>query len=67
MSESENVEWELLPFENIFLERRDEILKLVGITSYALRSMGGTARLSEVLGHSEKKVKQAKELEEQAK
>jgi hypothetical protein len=67
MSESKNVEWELLPFENIFLERRDEILKLVGITSYALRSMGGMTRLSEVLGHSEKEVEQAKKLEEQAK
>jgi hypothetical protein len=54
------------PFETIFLARREGILRLVGLSSYALRSLDGLAKLSEALRHEPAQVAQAKEIEEAA-
>lgn len=55
--------YEFEPFELIFLQRRSEILRLVGLTSYALRSLKGSARLAKVLGRSDEQVNSAHEIE----
>ena len=66
--ESQNLttEYEYEPFELIFLRRREEILKLVGLTSYALRSMDGLARLTQVLKKPAEAVERAREIEDLA-
>ena len=56
-------EYEFEPFEAIFLSRREEILRLVDVSSFALRSMSGASRLSEVLRHSAEKVERIREIE----
>ena len=56
-------EYELEPFEFIFLRRREQILRLVGVAGYALRSMKGAARLSEVLHHPPEEVDRVSEIE----
>lgn len=71
-TESENesedaTEYEFEPFETIFLARREEILRLVNVSTFALNSMEGIARLSEVLNREAKEVEQVQELEEMAK
>lgn len=55
--------YEFEPFELIFLQRRSEILGLVRLTSYALRSLEGSARLAKVLGHSDEQVNSMHEIE----
>lgn len=56
-------EYEYEPFEIIFLRRREEILKLVGLAGYALRSLEGSARLTEVLKQPSDAVERAREIE----
>ncbi len=56
-------EYEFEPFEIIFLRRREQILKLVGVAGHALRAMKGSARLSEVLHHPPEAVDRVRELE----
>lgn len=59
-------EYEYEPFELIFLRRREEILKLVGLTGYALRSMDGLSRLTQALKKPAEAVERAREIEELA-
>ena len=70
MSKSESnpteTEYEFEPFEFVFLSRRDEILKLVGLTDYALRSTHGLERLTSVLKKPNDAVEQAREIEASA-
>ncbi len=56
-------EYEFEPFETIFLSRREEILRLVNVSSYALRSMEGSARLSSVLKYDAEQVERVREIE----
>jgi hypothetical protein len=55
--------YEYEPFETIFLARREEIMRLVNVASYALRAMEGAARLNEVLKKSSEQVNQVREIE----
>ena len=52
------------PFETVFLARREAILRLVGVSSYALRSMSGAAHLSEVLNYEAQHVEHIRKIEE---
>ena len=54
------------PFETIFLARREEIIRLVRLSSYALRSLEGAARLSEVLKRQPEHVARVREIEDAA-
>jgi hypothetical protein len=54
------------PFESVFLRRRDQILELVNVTSYALQSMRGASRLLGVLKESPEQVASVKKIEEKA-
>jgi len=66
-NESEEItKYEFEPFEKIFLSRREEILRLVNVSSYALRSMEGAARLSKVLKHDAEHVERVREIETMA-
>lgn len=58
--------YEFEPFEHVFLRRREQIDKLVGVTGAALRSMNGAARLSEVLKKSAQHVESVRNVEEAA-
>jgi hypothetical protein len=62
-SQRSNTEYEYEPFELIFLRRREEILKLVGLAGYALRALEGSARLTEVLKKPADAVERAREIE----
>lgn len=57
-------QYEFVPFEKIFLRRRDEIYQLVLITEYAFLSLNGTADLKDALGHTPESIKKAKEIED---
>jgi hypothetical protein len=59
-------EYEFEPFETIFLLRREELLRLVDVSSIALRSLSASARLSEALRHGAEVVETAREIEELA-
>lgn len=60
-------DYEFEPFDFIFLRRREEILKLVGLASYALRSMSGLERLTAALKKPIAEVEKAREIETLAK
>ena len=63
---NEETEYEFEPFELLFLHRREQIDRLVGVTGAALRSMNGAARLSEVLKKSAEHVDSIRSVEEAA-
>lgn len=63
---SRTIEYEYEPFEDIFLHRREQILQLVWVTSYSLRSMNGATRLNKVLGKPQEVLTEVQELEELA-
>lgn len=65
-SKRSDTEYEYEPFELIFLHRREEILRLVGLAGYALRSLEGSARLTEVLKKPADAVERAREMETSA-
>jgi hypothetical protein len=65
-STSSNTEYEFEPFEEIFVRRREQILKLVWVTGAALRQMNGAARLTDVLGKPPESVEKMQELEDLA-
>lgn len=54
--------WEQ-PFNLIFLRRREEILKLVGLSNYALQSMLGLERLVRVMKKPTDEIEHAREIE----
>ena len=62
-SNESKTDYEFEPFDFIFLRRREEIFKLVGLAGYAIRSMGGLARLTEALKKSADAVENAREIE----
>lgn len=55
--------YEYQPFELIFLRRREEILKLVGLNYYALQSMTGLERLVTVMKEPADRIEHAREIE----
>ena len=62
MAESKT-SYEYEPFDTIFLARREEIMRLVNVASFALRAMEGAARLNEVLKKSPEQISQVREIE----
>lgn len=62
-STQSNTEYEYEPFEFIFLRRREQILQLVGLAGYALRSMKGYADLTDALQKPPEAVQNAREIE----
>jgi hypothetical protein len=54
------------PFETIFLRRRDELTRLVGMTATALRGTNGLERLTRVLNKDDADVEAARRLEQAA-
>lgn len=60
-------DYEFEPFDLIFLRRREEILKLVGLAGYALRSISGLERLTAALKKPAAEVERAREIETLAK
>lgn len=59
--------YEFEPFEAIFLSRKEEILRLVDVTYFALRSMEGVTRLGKVLDKDDKYIKHVSYVENIAK
>lgn len=57
---------ELQPFEYIFLKRRDEIIRLVEVSSFAMASMAGLSKAEQVLNSPADKIDQAKRIEDAA-
>lgn len=59
--------YEVEPFESVFLARRDEILKLVAVSTNAMHSVQGMGRLSRALRHSSERIAEAEAFEANAK
>ncbi len=56
-------EFELVPFEDIFLTRIDEIKNLVKLVTFSIRSMEGIERLSKVLNKDSDHITQVAKIE----
>jgi hypothetical protein len=59
-------DYEFEPFEAIFIARREEILRLVDLSSHATRSLEGSAQLSKALRHEADHVARIEEIEQRA-
>ena len=56
MADTNDHESYFSPFEDIFLSRREEILRLVGLSTHAMQYMEGSAHLGEVLRYDSERV-----------